>query len=442
LTSALCPVYAFFVHKLAVELNRTLKNSICDTLLSKMGRSLYFPRGVVTQSFEAARSAHLYNASVGVATGQKNPLYLKSVKARIPKLSAKEVFAYAPTTGIPELRTLWKTLMLQKNPVLKGVLTSLPVVTGGITHAVSLAADLFADAGDTVLLPEVFWNNYELIFKIRKNTRLVYYPLFNGRKLNTAGLAEALDTTKSQKILLVINFPHNPAGYAPTPNEAHALADILLHSATSGKRLAVIIDDAYFGLFYEHSTFKQSLFGLLGDLHENILAVKADGATKEDLCWGLRIGFLTFSSRSLQEEHYTALESKVMGALRTSVSSCSNLSQNLLKHALLDSHYRQEKEKIFSLLKERYLTVKKCVQTRNCDLLTPWPFNSGYFLTFECHSIDAEKLRLYLLSEHGIGVVAVSPRLLRVAYSGLDTQNIPDFFKQLWSAAAYLAQSV
>jgi aspartate/methionine/tyrosine aminotransferase len=441
LTRSLHPVYAFFVHKLAVELNHILKNTICSALLSNLGRSLYFPKGVVTQSFEAEQSANLYNASVGMATLHKKPLYLESIKASIPKLSSKEIFSYAPTAGIPELRTLWKTCMIQKNPALKDIPISLPIVTSGITHAVSLAADLFTDVGDTLLLPEVFWNNYELIFKVRKKARLLYYPLFNGRKLDITGLAEILNTTKSHKLLLIFNFPHNPSGYTPTQKEAHKLADILCHSANSGKKLAVIIDDAYFGLFYEKTSFKQSLFSLLGGLHENILAIKADGATKEDLCWGLRIGFLTFSARSLQKDHYAALERKVMGAVRSSVSSCCNLSQNLLEHALHNSRYQKEKEKIYFLLKERYLTVKKIIQTKNCDLLTPWPFNSGYFLTFACHNIDAEKLRLYLLSKLGIGTIAISPRLLRVAYSGLDTKNIPDFLKALWSAAAYLVKS-
>ena len=46
---------------------------------------------------------------------------------------------------------------------------------------------------------------------------------------------------------------------------------------------------------------------LLCDAHENILAVKGDAATKEEMVWGFRVGFLTFNSAGLSEEHYEAL---------------------------------------------------------------------------------------------------------------------------------------
>jgi len=442
LTRSLRPVYAFFVHKLAVELNEILKKTIAHTLLSNLGSSIYFPKGVIAQSSEAEQSADLYNASVGMATLHRNPMHLDAIKTHISGLSVKEIFAYAPTAGILELRKVWKDIMTQKNPALKDIATSLPIVTSGITHAVAMAADLFADEGDTVLLPEMFWDNYKLLFEVRRKALLINYPFYKGQKLNLSAMQQVLETVKSHKLLLVLNFPHNPTGYSPTQEEAFKLADILLHSAQNGKQIAVIIDDAYFGLFYEQTTFKQSLFGLLGGLHKNILAIKADGATKEDLCWGLRIGFITFAAKSLQQDHYTALEKKVMGALRSSISSCCRLSQSLLFKALQSSRYQEEKDNIFSLLKERYLAVKRILKARACRFLTPLPFNSGYFLTFACHDINAEQLRVHLLSKLGIGTIAISPRLLRVAYSSLNTENITGFFKELWSAAADIAQKI
>ena len=62
-------------------------------------------------------------------------------------------------------------------------------------------------------------------------------------------------------------------------------------------KLVVLLDDAYFGLFYEDS-IKESLFGLLADTHPNILPVKIDGATKENYVWGLRVGFITYAADS------------------------------------------------------------------------------------------------------------------------------------------------
>ena len=53
-------------------------------------------------------------------------------------------------------------------------------------------------------------------------------------------------------------------------------------------------DDAYFGLFYEETALKESIFTRLMDRHSNLLAVKLDGATKENFVWGLRVGFVTY----------------------------------------------------------------------------------------------------------------------------------------------------
>ena len=64
--------------------------------------------------------------------------------------------------------------------------------------------------------------------------------------------------------------------------------------AEAGCNVVAIADDAYFGLFYEDS-LKESLFGKLANLHPRILAIKLDGATKEEFVWGFRTGFITFA---------------------------------------------------------------------------------------------------------------------------------------------------
>ena len=92
-------------------------------------------------------------------------------------------------------------------------------------------------------------------------------------------------------------------------------------------------EDAYFGLNYEDNIESQSLFAHIADLHENILAVKADGPTKEDFAWGLRCGFLTFGCKNYTEAQYEGLVKKLMGVIRSSVSCSSTPSQSLVIHA-------------------------------------------------------------------------------------------------------------
>ena len=63
-----------------------------------------------------------------------------------------------------------------------------------------------------------------------------------------------------------------------------------------------------------------------------------------------------------------------------------------------------------------------------------YPFNSGYFMLIEVEGVDAEKLRLHLLEEHGVGLIATSPTDIRVAFSCLDAEDVEPLFEALHRA--------
>ncbi len=113
--------------------------------------------------------------------------------------------------------------------------------------------DLFVDKGDMVLLPDKFWENYELLFAVRHQAQLGLYPFFDvSGRFNVEALREALATRAgSWKTILVLNFPNNPTGYSITPHEADAITRVICDAADSGRNLIVVTDDAYFGLYYD-----------------------------------------------------------------------------------------------------------------------------------------------------------------------------------------------
>src|SRR5690606_7620201 len=141
------------------------------------------------------------------------------------------------------------------------------------------------------------WENYELTFALRRGARTIHYPLFNAEKrFNAEGLKESILAQKAHgKAIVLLNFPNNPTGYTPLADEAEQIVAAVKAGAEAGIRLAVIVDDAYFGLFFEDS-IRESLFGKIAGLHENVLAIKVDGATKEDYVWGFRVGFITYAA--------------------------------------------------------------------------------------------------------------------------------------------------
>ena len=423
------------MNELASELNRALAGTIAEELLSDFGRRFYFPKGIVSQSAEAKEYAHRINATIGIAVSDGQPLFLPFIKEYIHGLSPREIFSYAPTPGSRELRDLWKEEILEKNPDLSGKGTSLPLVVSGLTHGISVTADLFADPGDTVIVPDMFWGNYRLIFEGRNRADLVLFPFFDSRGgLNITALGSSLDQARGGKAILILNFPNNPTGYSPTREEAASLVRLLQEKAAGGLKMLVITDDAYFGLFYEDSIYKQSLFAELAGLHENILAVKIDGATKEELVWGFRIGFITFASRGLTGEHYGALTRKAMGAIRSSVSNANNLAQSLLIKALKSESHRQEKELAFQILKGRYKKVTEILRVSDSPLKA-LPFNSGYFMTFLLSEGSAEELRKRLLMDYGIGTISIRDKYLRVAYSAVEEEMLAELYDLIFRAA-------
>ena len=430
------------LNPLAAELNAVLSGTIAERLMSPLGKRLYFPKGIIAQSAEAKKSAHTANATIGMAYHKGKPMILSAIAESMPTLSADQAVAYAPTAGVEQVRQEWKKLILNKNTSLNPDKISLPVVVSGLTSGLSLLAEIFLAKGETLIASDPCWDNYSLIFKERRNANLLEIPFYTGADSTAGGLdierisREAEKEAEKGQLRVLLNFPNNPSGYSPTKAEAEALAALFLKIAEKGTDVLVLCDDAYFGLFYEDSIFEQSIFSLLADLHPNILAVKIDGPIKEDFVWGLRTGFVTFGSKGLEEKHYTALVTKFMGAIRSSISCANTPAQHIIIKALEDKRSQDEKNNFQDILKKRYIKVKQFLaENPNHPRLKAFPFNSGYFMSFRCEGVSAEKLRQALLNEHGIGVISLGDACLRVAFSSLDEENINHVYKTIFDTA-------
>ncbi len=430
------------IRPLAQELNDIIEreNIYVFQMLSELGKRLYFPKGILAQSAEAAEKAKNFNATIGTAWEDKKLMYLPSVMKFLNDLTPAEALNYAPATGNPALRKKWKEELELKNPSLKGKNISLPIVTSGVTHALSLVGDLFIDRGDVVLLPDKFWENYELLFGARCQAQLALYPFFNASGgFNVEGLRQALATRGSSwKTIVVLNFPNNPTGYSVTESEANAIVEVLKEAADNGCNLVVVTDDAYFGLFYDDDVMKESLFARLACCHEKILAVKVDGPTKEEFVWGFRTGMITFGVKASMnyESFYSAMEKKVAGAIRSAISNCSQLSQSILAKALQTEDLAKEREEKQAILAERAAKTHEILSSsKYSDLWDAYPFNSGYFMCLRLKNIDAENYRKHLLEKYGVGVIADGKSDIRVAFSAVDVNDLQALYDALESAA-------
>ena len=100
----------------AAELNRLIEaeNPHVWAMMSELGRRLYFPKGILAQSAEAKEKAHRYNATIGIAREDGQPMFLPSVMRHFNDLSPAEALTYAPATGRPDLRKKWRELLVRE----------------------------------------------------------------------------------------------------------------------------------------------------------------------------------------------------------------------------------------------------------------------------------------------------------------------------------------
>ena len=431
------------LNPLATVLNEQLASAAPELLdmLSSLGRRLYYPKGILSQSAEAGTRAHTSNATIGIATEKGAPMALPSIERYLDGVETRDAVTYASPGGRQVLRELWLAKVREENPSLRGKTISLPIVTAAITHGLSLVGDLFIDPGDRLVLPDKLWGNYRMIFELRRGAEIASFPFYAGDGFDVAGFAAALarQAEDRPKLVTLLNFPNNPTGYMPTPAEGEAIAAALLQQAERGTKIVAVLDDAYFGLFYHLGapSMTESLFGRLTGRHPNLLAVRLDGATKELFAWGLRCGFVCFGPGrpDTAQTVCEVLDAKVRGAIRSGISNAPHLSQTLVEKALQSSSIDEERVQKLEILRaraERVHTVATAPRFR--ESFEPYPFNSGYFMCVKVKGVEAERARLHLLDEYGIGLVATSPTDLRVAFSCLELDQIEPLFEALHKA--------
>ena len=434
------------MNPLAKELNDLIAQSNPHVLdmLSDLGKNLFFPKGILTQSAEAKDKAHKFNATIGIATENGGPMYLECIQRKLSAFDPKDIFPYAPPAGKPELRKLWVDKMLRENPSLQGKQFSNPVVTSALTHGLSIVGDLFVGAGDHVVLPDMLWGNYNLTFGTCNGGVIKKHPTFTvAGGYNVPAFKSVLQNTAEEKgkAVVLLNFPNNPSGYTPTVAEGDAIVATILEVAEAGCNVVVVTDDAYFGLFYEDS-MKESLFGKLANLHPRVLAVKLDGATKEEYVWGFRTGFITFAATSSepQPKLLEALEKKTMGIIRAKISNCPHPSQTFVIEALRSPQFLAQKEQKYQVMKGRALKTKEVLDSGKYDEAWDYyPFNSGYFMCLKLKTVDAEQLRIHLLDKYGVGAISIGSTDLRIAFSCIAEEDIQELFDLVYQAVKDLA---
>jgi aspartate/methionine/tyrosine aminotransferase len=398
------------------QLNERLAGShpVARRFLTAMGERLYFPNGIPSQAAEAKHTR--LNASIGQITdGHGAPLPLGAMRRLTAEVDPRETYLYSTVGGTAALRDAWAARLRNRGEV--GM--SRPAVTSGMTHGISVLANLFVDERSTVWLPKPSWGNYRLIFEGHRGARLQSYDILtksaSGEHRFTLDGLERMVASPSGHDVVVLNFPGNPTGYTPTAEEGKEIVRLL---RSHPGPLLVIVDDAYQDLVYESGLMPRSAFFELADCPPDThLVAKVDGATKELLFFGGRVAFLTFAASG---DAAIVLEEKVKGDLRATINVPSGLPQALVLAALQDPNLDEEIHTVLDLLGRRYRALKAALAHHEIACV---PFNSGCFALVPTVR-PSEEVRKTLLGD-GIGVVAIDDhRSIRLAYCSVDENDI------------------
>lgn len=417
---------------LAIELNEIIEKQspTLFSLLSELGKRIFFPKGVITQSNEAKKYAKAYDATIGIATQNKKAMSLACVQDCFSSdFDPDELFPYAPSRGVTKLREFWKDKIKQENPKTREQSFGLPIITTGISHGLSIVGELFFNPGDIVISPDKYWGNYRFLWIAKLGVDFQEFPMLDNelKRFNFEEFERMLSRHVGKKQNIIFNFPNNPTGYSLTSNEAAKIRETLIRFAKEGSKFVVICDDAYFGMVWEDHVMKESLFSYLADAHENIITFKVDGATKEGFMWGFRIGFITSGMKGLSSEAYEALETKIAGSIRSTISNSSLPAQNIMLKAFNHEDFQKQIAEKKIILKDRYLEIKKHTQDpRYSQYWDVYACQSGYFICLRLKGVEAEPLRKHLLMKYGVGVVSSARHDIRIAYSCLEKEHIAE----------------
>jgi len=395
---------------------------------------------------QAAEARHTtFNSTIGIFTdgrGGSVPLPSMDAALRLPGRDRDRAFLYSPVPGFDDVRRAWRDWQRQNAPPDAGPAT-LPVVTVGLTHGLSIVADLFGGPGRKVAVPEPFWGNYRQTFSLRTGAEVVSAAAFVAGRYRPEAVAEALaGLPAGEPAIAILNFPGNPGGYSPTVDERRRLRDSLVEIAER-RPLIALCDDAYSGLVYEPDVPRHSFFWDLTGAHQQLLPIKVDGATKELSFFGGRVGFLTFGL-DLEDEVADALENKLKSLVRSTVGSPVAASQMIVLQALRDGRAGAEVDEIRRIAAERYRAIKPALEALDPALLRPLPFNAGFFALIELPEelgVTADQVRRHLLAHHDTGIVAVGSRYLRLATCSVAAEALPELVARVVRGVEELVRS-
>lgn len=331
-----------------------------------------------------AKNPEIIDATIGALFTEDGKLYeFTTVNDTIHSIPNALMYAYPPTDGGVEFKEKIKRWVFQKHyDFVNANFASSVIATPGASGAISNTLSNYVEHGEIVLLPDIYWSNYNFMIN-ECNGLVTKYPMFDGNAFNTKGFIDAAEAVvaKQNKLITIINDPcQNPTGYSMSRAEWETVIAFFNDLAIRNVPVILLYDIAY--LDYADETYEESRdrFALLNQLKGNTLVVVTFSGSKTYSIYGLRLGAQIALSKDLSV--ITEFERVSLYSARARWSCPPKTGINLVNKLMGDNKLEDQfkKELIISrkLLKSRadiFLKEAKAIE------LPMFPYRGGYFVT-------------------------------------------------------------
>ncbi len=189
-------------------------------------------------------------------------------------------YRYTPAPGVPELRAAGARWLQQAFGL--SYAKEEVMVCAGAKAALHMALDAIVEPGDRVLILAPYWVSYPALVTMSDGVPAVVPAVPEQGFVHTAEQVAAAIAQHGAKGI-ILNFPNNPSGMAPTREQVQAIVDTCLRHG-----LWIVSDEIYATLLYDGATHI-SPAALPGARDRTIVV---NGFTKSHTLTGWRTSFL------------------------------------------------------------------------------------------------------------------------------------------------------
>lgn len=445
-----------------------LRQSPVYDCLSIAGKRMFQPNGIYYWT-NRAKNESTINGTIGTAVGLESDLFPTGEPKEVPyylpqirdfiNLPPEKIVPYAPISGIPQFRDLWKKWIIHKGMNAKNMPSgprnisehiTTPMVCHGITNAIYITSRLFLNPGDQIIVPNKRWGNYNSVLGMQNEIISTSFQFFHEGKFNLKGFRDTMLKVAEQQhhIVVVLNFPNNPTGYSPNQEEMKAIVDLLREVIeTTEKQIIALCDDAYEGYVYSDEVATNSIFYELVNLHPYLIPLKLDGTSKEMLLYGGRLACITLGlhdswiDEGTLTEFDTEWENKIQAMIRSTISTANHCFQQILADILSKGFetVEQARSAVIETLKIRYQACLTAFNKYKSKKTSLDPGGGGFFIFLNVEGISANELADYLLKKYKVGLFPNENQELgingiRVAYCSIPLDKIEPTMKAIYDA--------